>query len=146
MKINTSHLLNQIKNITEQHNNYIQTIEICKDEIKLHGETECPNWIHGCPEHDIYGQCTCTNTEGITHCMYTIKDNEQTYKYIINDEHKYNLHYPKTICIDTKIFTRILETFIGYDCTLKPGQITFIEENTMKPHEKYTFKISEVKL
>lgn len=125
MKIEVNHIIDIMKKLRDL-DIYPEQIEFCQDEVHVHGRCECPDYP--CYVVEQGGQC-CSPCEGMCECMVSINDITH-YKYYINDEDKYNMHYPKTKTLDFDQGLAMLIAMKDYDCIIIPGKITFFTKGS----------------
>lgn len=128
MKIDTKELFNTLKHLCM----YAESVEFCKDEIRIHGRDECPNYP--CSEFEHYGQC-CTDVESLAYCVIIINDELEGKKVFLDTEEKMDLYYAKSPCLEFEKCMDVLLAMSGdTDCLLSPGKISFIDKRFMQ-HE-----------
>lgn len=109
---------------------YAESVEFCKDEIRIHGRDDCPNYP--CSDLEYYGQC-CTDTESLAYCVITLNDELEGNKIFLDTEEKMDIYYEKTPTLD---FAKTMDVLLAMsgdtDCLIGPGKISFIDKRFMK--------------
>lgn len=140
MKYNLNELLTEIKRQKITH--YIYSVELCKDEVHLHCECECPRYP--CSDREYYGQC-CTPTESICECMIKILDNGYFCKFYLHTELAQEKHYAKSPCIPIEPFLQLLEGAKDkFDAMTDKGTMKFYDKDTMSDRVIFTIKAGDI--